>query len=121
MIRIAADVGKNRIVFELVGQPTDADLALAEGELRAQLPRLRPPIDVLSDVTQLESLDAMTPAEFERVYLLVHNLGIRRLVRVVGRSKMGALHAQRMTPRRYQHSAHLAFSREEAESLLAQR
>lgn len=120
MIRIFSDVGKNRIVLELAGSPTGEDIAHASKELALALPRLRPPIDVMSDVSQLDSLDGVTQAEFERLGLMLQAVGVRRVVRVVGRSKEGALHMQRMT-RMFRHSAHLAFSREEAENVLALR
>lgn len=120
MIRVLSDVGKNRIVVELVGRPTSDQIAQAERDLAEGLRRLRPPIDVMSDVSQLDSLDGITSAEFERLGTMLMNTGVRRVVRVVGRSKEGALHMQRMA-RFFKHSAHLAFSREEAETVLAQR
>ncbi len=120
MIRVFSDVGKNRIIVELVGQPTSDQIPQAERDLVQGLQRLRAPIDVMSDVSQLESLDGITSAEFERLGTLMMKTGVRRVVRVVGRSKEGALHMQRMA-RRFKHSAHLAFSREEAETVLAQR
>ncbi len=120
MIRVLCDVGKNRVLLEFSGQPSQADLTAAEIDLRAGLARLRSPVDVLSDVSQLDSLEAISMADLERTGAMLRELGVRRVVRVVGRSKSGALQMERIS-RLLKHSAHLAFSREEAEDLLSQR
>ncbi len=120
MIRVISDVGKNRIVFELSGRPTKQQVLAAEEELRLALPRLRSPIDVISDVSRLDSLEELNPTTIIAAGALLQNIGIRRVVRVVGRSKEGAVQMQRAA-KYLNHSAHIAFSREEAEQVLAQR
>ncbi len=118
MIRIFSDVGKNRIVLELVGRPTKDEVAAAEREVQNGLPRLRAPIDVLSDVSQLESLADAPTDVLQRVGHMLRDKGVRRVVRVVGRATEGALQMQRIA-RLFTHSAHLAFSREEAEQVFS--
>lgn len=120
VIRVISDVGKNRIVFELSGRPTTQQVLAATHELRLALPRLRSPIDIITDVSQLESLEDVDPTSMTDSGALIQSVGVRRAVRVVGRSKDGALQFQRAT-KHFNHSAHLAFSREEAEQVLAQR
>ena len=120
MIRVIADVGKNRLVFELSGSPTNEEADGAERELRSGLTRLRPPIDLMADVSQLDSLELILPVTFERMNALLQGVVIRKVVRVVGRSTEGARQLQRMM-RSFGHAAHLAFSRDEAETVLSKR
>lgn len=82
--------------------------------------RLRSPFDVLSDVRALDSLDDIPMAEARRLGRLLGDAKVRRVVRVVGKSSAAAIQMERVA-RELGHSAHLAFSREEAEALLAQR
>ena len=104
----------------LSGSPTPEEAVAAEKELRTGVLRLRPPIDILSDVTQLDSLELILPGTSERFGAIVDEVGVRRVVRVVGRSTEGALQMQRAM-RSFAHSAHLAFSRDEAEAVLSGR
>ena len=120
LIRVFADVGKNRLVMELSGTPTPEQAVVAENDLGSALPRLRSPIDFLSDVSQLTSLELSPPGTFERLGGALNSVGVRRVVRVVGRSTEGALQMQRVM-RFFGHSAHLAFSRDEADMVLSQR
>lgn len=48
------------------------------------------------------------------------SIGVRRAVRVVGKRRSGAVAMERLA-RQLEHSAHLAFSLEEAEALLDSR
>ncbi|MDX2011919.1 MAG: hypothetical protein SFW67_17130 [Myxococcaceae bacterium] len=120
MVRITPDVGRNILLLELSGRPTAADASHAEALLREAIMRLRAPFDVLSDVRGLESLDDLPLADAKRVGEVLTKAKVRRVVRVVGKSSAAAIQMERIA-RLLGHSAHLAFSREEAESLLSQR
>ena len=120
MVRIEPDVGRNFLLMEISGRPTSADVAPAEAQVREAIKRLRAPFDVLSDVRNLESLDDLPLADARRLGELLSHAKIRRVVRVVGKSSTAAIQMERVA-RSLGHSAHLAFSREEAEALLAQR
>jgi hypothetical protein len=106
--------------LEVSGRPTSADIAQAEDDIRASVVRLRVPFDVISDVRALESLEEVTMADAQRVGTLLSKAKVRRVIRVVGRSSAAAIHMERLA-RALGHSAHLAYSREEAESLITQR
>lgn len=120
VVRIEPDVGRNFLLLEISGRPTSADVAPAEAQVREAIKRLRSPFDVLSDVRNLESLDDLPLADAKRLGELLSHAKIRRVVRVVGKSSTAAIQMERVA-RSLGHSAHLAFSREEAEALLAQR
>ncbi|MBM4776712.1 MAG: hypothetical protein GQE15_03325 [Archangiaceae bacterium] len=120
MVRITPDVGRNFLLLEISGRPVTADLATAEAQVREAITRLRAPFDVLSDVRGLESLDDLPAADAKRLGELLARAKVRRVVRVVGKSSTAAIQMERVA-RSLGHSAHLAFSREEAEALLAQR
>lgn len=120
VVRISPDVGRNFLLMEISGRPVSADLAPAEAQVREAIKRLRSPFDVLSDVRGLESLDDLPVADAKRLGELLAQAKVRRVVRVVGKSSTAAIQMERIA-RSLGHSAHLAFSREEAEALLAQR
>lgn len=120
MVRITPDVGRNFLLMEISGRPTGAEVVEAEAVLRQAVSRLRAPFDVLSDVRGLESLDDLPLADARRVGEFLATAKVRRVVRVVGKSSTAAIQMERIA-RMLGHSAHLAFSREEAEGLLAQR
>lgn len=106
--------------MELSGRPGPADVPLAVEQVREAIARLRSPFDVLSDVRALESLEDLPQTEARRIGELLAKAKVRRVVRVVGKSSSAAIQMERLA-RMLGHSAHLAFSREEAELLLAQR
>lgn len=120
MVRISPDVGRNFLLMELSGRPGPADIAPALNQVREAIGRLRAPFDVLSDVRGLESLEDLPTHEAMRIGELLAKAKVRRVVRVVGKSSSAAIQMERIA-RMLGHSAHLAFSREEAELLLAQR
>jgi hypothetical protein len=104
--------------MEVSGRPTSADLPEAEAQVREAVRRLRAPFDVISDVRGLESLDDLPIQDARRLGELLAQARVRRVVRVVGKSSTAAIQMERIA-RAFGHSAHLAFTREEAEGLLA--
>lgn len=117
MIRIEVDIARNRLVLTLKGRPSAVHLEEARAQLTQSLARLKPPFDLLSDVRELESLEAV---DLSATATLLISTGIRRTVRIVGKSATGALHMERVA-RLHNHHANLAFSLEEAEQVFAQR
>lgn len=117
MVRISPDVGKNRVIIKFSGSPGSDGALMAERELRAALERLRPPIDVLSDIRELQSLDRLLAEDFKRVSEILREFGVKKVVRVVGKSAQAAVHMQRLSRHLNGHTAHLAFSMEEAEQV----
>ena len=117
VVRVTPQIGKNRLVIEISGRPSQAELEPLEQDLKAAVSRLRVPFDVLSDVHDLESLDGVKLDGVVALGHLLKSTGVRRVVRVVGKSSSGAVHMERLA-RLIRHSAHLAFTREEAEAML---
>ena len=117
MVRISPDVGRNRVIIQLSGAPTSADAITCERELHDTLTRLRSPVDVLSDIRELETMDAFSPEHFLKLGEILRAFGVRKVVRVVGRRAQAAVHMQRMARQLKSHTAHLAFSMDEAEQV----
>lgn len=117
MVRISPDVGKNRLIIQLFGSPTPAHLATADRDLRDALSRLRPPVDVLSDIRELETLELVLGEDFSKLGQLLYGFGIRKVVRVVGKSVQAAVQLQRLSKQLKGTTAHLAFSMAEAEQV----
>ena len=117
MVRISPDVGRNRIVITLSGAPSSAEVTVVEQELRAALGRLRSPVDVLSDIRELETMEGLVGDDFRRLGGVLHGFGVRKVVRVVGKSAQAAVQMERMSRQLKGHTAHLAFSFEEAEQV----
>jgi hypothetical protein len=86
-------------------------------DLRATLERLRPPVDVLSDIRELEQLSDGLVEHFRLAGEELGRFGVRRVVRVVGKSAQAAVHMQRLSKHIKKHGAHLAFSLAEAEQV----
>lgn len=117
MVRIEPDVGRNRIVITISGSPTGASYAEAERAMRSALERVRSPVDVLSDIRELEVLDEKLVEYFRSLGLILGKFGVRRVVRVVGKSTRGAVQMERLARSLKNHEAHLAFSLQEAEQV----
>ncbi len=120
VISVAADVARNRIILTLKGQPLPVHLAEASKHLPDLLTRVKAPFDLLSDVRELDSLELLASPQVCEVVSTILRHGVRRTVRIVGRSATGALHMERIA-RQIDHHAHLAFSFEEAEQLFSSR
>lgn len=119
MVRIEPDVGRNRVLITLSGSPTGEKYVQAEKDMREALSRLRSPVDVLSDVRELDALDETLLIHFKTLGLLLATFGVRRVVRVVGKSATAAVHMERLSRSLKNHAAHLAFSMQEAEQVFS--
>ena len=119
MVRISPDVGRNRIIITLSGSPTAAQWFESERELNEAIPRLRPPVDVLSDIRGLETLESLRAEDFRRLGEHLNRFGGRKVVRLVGKSVVAAVQMERISRQLNDHTAHLAFSMDEAEQVFA--
>ncbi len=117
MVRISPDVGRNRIIITLSGSPSSAQALASERELRDALSRLRAPVDVLSDIRELETMEAFLPDDFRRLGEILRAFGVRKTVRVVGKRAQAAVQMERLSRHLTSHAAHLAFSIDEAEQV----
>lgn len=118
MVRIEADVGRNRLLITLRGSPDVARVDDVLREIEAALTRLRAPIDVLSDVRELEELGPQLLDAFKTIGVRLHRFGVRRSVRIVGKSAKAAVTMERFARHLKHHAAHLAFSPAEADAAL---
>ena len=121
MVEFQPDVGRNRLIIRFQGEVLPHHLTAAEAQLHESLARLRPPIDVLSDIRELTTIDSALLDDFKRLGELVTTYGTRRVVRVVGKSAQAAVHLARLARHLKNHEAHLAYSLDEAEQVFLAR
>ncbi len=121
MVDFEPDVGRNRLVIRFQGEVDLRQSAAAEARLHEALSRLRPPVDVLSDIRELAFIDATLIEDFQRLGRIIGKFGARRVVRVVGKSAQAAVHLARLSRHLKNHEAHLAYSLEEAEQVFLAR
>lgn len=117
MYEVQALVGKNRLVVRIWGDIDDAEARQVGDAAVKAIERLRPGFDVMSDLTGLSPVTPEGLAQLRRIIEAARARGIRRVVRVVGRSVDAALQFERVS-RELGHEAYLAFSLEEASRLL---
>lgn len=117
MFEVEARVGKNRLMVRIWGDVDDAEARqIGDAAVRA-IDRLRPGLDMVSDLSGLKVVPPEGLAQLQRIVEAARARGFRRVVRVVGRSAATALQFERIS-RAIGHEAYLAFSLEEAERLL---
>lgn len=119
MVRIEADVGRNRLLLIISGRPDPERTEDAWAALDGALSRLRAPVDVLSDIRGLEVLDPQLLEDFKRFGERLRQFGVRRVVRIVGKSAQAAVQVERLTRHLKGHAAHLAFSEADAEQVFS--
>jgi plasmid stabilization system protein ParE len=107
------------LVITFSGAADPGRAAAVEQELKEALERLRAPIDVLSDIRELQSLEGVAADDFRRITDHLRRFGVKKVVRVVGKSAQAAVHMQRLSRQLQGHTAHLAFSMEEAEAVFS--
>ncbi len=117
MFEVEARVGKNRLVVRIWGDVDDAEARRIGDAAMREMERLRPGLDILSDLSGLTRVPPECAPQLRRIIEAARARGFRRVVRVVGRSALAALEFERVS-RAMGHEAHLAFSLEEAERLL---
>jgi hypothetical protein len=120
VVRFTVDVGRNRLLVELDGVVCAGEPGLSDAQLAQALPRLTAPFDVVSDVRQLEGIEPEALPALKHLGERLRAAGVRRVVRVVGKSPNGAVQMERLA-RHLGHAAHLAFSLDEAEAVLSAR
>jgi hypothetical protein len=72
---------------------------------------------VLSDIRELDTMEAFLPENFSRLSGILREFGVRKVVRVVGKKAQAAVQMERLSRHIKGHTAHLAFSLEEAEAV----
>lgn len=117
MYEVKANVAKNRIFIRLAGTITPEDCRVMLDQLRTELARLTPGIDLINDVRELAAVPNFPPEVVRASADLLKEKGLRRIVRVVGRQATVTVGLEK-TSRVFGFSAALAYSMEEAEKVL---
>ena len=130
MFRIEADQQKNRLYVNVSGFLGEEELRRAADEFIEKVKTLRPPLDVVNDVSTFRPSTPKGAEEIKRAQAFLNQYGVRHVVRVVERlltddrttfeqaaHTMGAAQFRR-TAREVGYKADEALSREEAEAVL---
>jgi hypothetical protein len=101
MYNAQADLAKNRLVITLVGLLSDEETRLAVDAVLAEAKRLRPPFDLINDMSNLRPISQVGLAEIRRAMTSLAEMGLRQVVRVTGVSSVVQLQFKRETQGAY--------------------
>ncbi len=89
MHRAEIDQEHNRLILRWVDALNITEIDQLQLEINALLPRLRPGFDCISDITNMRPASRHVPDHIERLQAFLHQAGMRRVVRIVGKSGGG--------------------------------
>lgn len=119
MFRVETDLARKRLVLHIIGLLTDEEARGAADAVLAAATKLPPPFDVINDLSQARPLSQTQLAEVRRATAGLVQLGMRRVVRVVGVSGVAQMQFSRESQTAAQVSAAgLVASLDEAHALL---
>ena len=116
---IQISLPKNRLYIGLEGYFPDEEAKLAADEVILQAKKLRPGFSVVSEISQFKPASPHAAEQILRAQRAIKELGVRRMVRVVGGNALGKMQMQR-TATQAGLDADYAATREEAERMLDQ-
>ena len=114
---IQISVPKNRIYLGLEGYFDDEAARAAADQTIAGLRKLKPGFDMVSDITQFKPATQQAAEHIVRAQKALKEMGVHRLVRVVGGNALAKMQMQR-TATQVGLDAEYAATREEAERML---
>lgn len=91
------DIAKNRLYFKLDGFLSDAEAITIAEKVVAEARRLRPPFDVISDLTAFKPATPQGSENFKQAAAAIVKLGTRKMVRVDSTSGAGSLQFSRIS------------------------
>jgi hypothetical protein len=86
MHRAEIDQEHNRLILRWVDSLNLSEIDQLQAEIALLLPKLRPGFDCLSDIANLRPASRHVAERIEKLQEFVHKAGMRRVVRIVGRS-----------------------------------
>jgi hypothetical protein len=115
---IRSNVTRNALFVRLEGFLTDTEAVEVADKVIAELERLRPGFDAITDITHFKPGSAKVASELMRTQQAYKAHGIRRVIRIVGESVVAKMQFQRTGEEVGLEMAYVS-SFEEAEKLLA--
>jgi len=105
MVRVENDAAGKRVTLRFSGHVTPADADACARQLTAALAGCQPGFKLLTDLSQLEAMDADCAASIERMMDLCNDQGVAQVVRVIpdphkdiGLNIMSLFHYHRRMP-----------------------
>jgi hypothetical protein len=86
MLRAEIDQDQNRLILRWIDSPNITQIDALQAEVASLLPRLWPNFDCISDIANMRPVSRHVMEHIERLQAFLHQAGMRRVVRIVGRS-----------------------------------
>jgi len=87
MHRVEIDPTHNRLILRWTDSLNVTEVDQLQAEITSLLPQLRPDFDCISDIANMRPATSRHVAEhIERLQAFLHRSGMRRVVRIVGKS-----------------------------------
>ena len=116
---INISVPKNRLYIKLEGYFPEDEARLAADQVILEAKKLRPGFGLVSEISEFKPASPQAAEHILRAQRAMKELGVRRMVRVVGGNAMGKMQMQR-TATQAGLEAEYAATREEADRMLDQ-
>jgi len=96
MHRAEIDEANNRLILRWTDSQNVAEIGQFRAEVEALLPKLRRGFDCISDITNMRPASRHVADHIEQLQALLHGAGMRRVVRIVGKSGLGHMASTQM-------------------------
>jgi hypothetical protein len=96
MHRAEIDQEHNRLILRWVDSLNIPEIDQLQTEIKSLLPQLRPGFDCISDIANMRPTSRHVAEHIERLQAFLHQAGMRRVVRIVGKSGGGHLASVQM-------------------------
>jgi len=85
MHRAEIDQEHNRLILRWVDSLNTSEVDRLQAEITSLLPQLRPGFDCISDIANMRPASQHVAERIERLQAFLHQAGMRRVVRIVGK------------------------------------
>lgn len=118
MVKVKADVPKNRLYISMVGVLTLEEAQQAKQAIDATISTLKSGFDVVNDLSKFIRGDDAAGNILKEIIVMLIQKGVNRVVRVVGTSKTGPIQFANNSLQLDQYKINYVPTLEEAETLL---
>ncbi len=118
MYKIHTEIGKNRLYITINGILSLEEAKKARAAIESSVASLKTGFDVINDISKLIRADEAGGIVLKEINVLLIQKGVKRIVRVVGTSKIGLIQFANNTVQIEQYKIHYVPSMKEAEKLL---
>jgi hypothetical protein len=119
MHRAEIDEEHNRLILRWIDSQNISEIDQLQAEVESLLPKLRQGFDCISDIANMRPASRQVAEHIEQLQAFLHNAGMRRVVRIVGKSGGGHMASTQMDRLAAQAGYETIHVDTEAEALLA--